>query len=161
MKDKKLIFLIMSLVLLLGCSNINDIKSPTKIINVLSENQVFLEGRWKEVSSGKNYKTTPRINTTSILCYKGSNSCVEHEACLATRKDNSILPYNLLYVQPTNYLITEWSDGVIKAKYEARAGDVELRISLTDKSAEKSFRETSARGAMGANPDSIEHWILE
>ncbi len=161
MYNKNIAIPILLLFLFSGCSNINDIKSPTKIINALSENQVFLEGRWKEVSPIKNYKTTPKINTTSILCDKGSNSCIEHEACLATRKDNSILPYTLLYVQPTTYIITEWSDTVIKAKYEARAGDVELRISLADKSAEKSFRETSARGAMGANPDLIEHWILE
>lgn len=144
-----------------GCLNITDIKSPPKIINAVSENQVYIEGRWRETSIVKKFKTTPRINSTAILCNRESLSCIEHEACLATRKDNNILPYALLYIQPTTYQISEWSNTIIKAHKEARAGDVELRISLADKSAEKSFRETSARGAEGANPNLVEHWILE
>lgn len=158
----KLIILMLFLISLLGCQNIDGIKSPEKVISVLSENQVFLEGRWKKISSiTKQYRITPKINTTLILCNKGSGSCVEHAACLVTGKDSPWSPYSRLYIQPTDYFITEWSDSVIKAKYEARAGDVELRISLADKSAEKSFRETSARGAHGANPNLVENWILE
>lgn len=148
-------------ILLSGCLNLTDIKSPPKVINAVSKNQVYIEGRWKEISKIKKFKTTPRINSTIILCNRESMSCIEHEACLTRKEDNDILPYALLYVQPTTYQISEWSDTIIKARMEARAGDVELRISLADKSAEKSFRETSARGAEGANPNLTEHWILE
>jgi hypothetical protein len=39
--------------------------------------------------------------------------------------------------------------------------DLELRLSLSDLSVERSFRETKARGDDTADPKNAGHWVLE
>lgn len=151
----------MVLLFLSGCSNITHIESPPKSIQVLDNGNVYLEGRWKRISSETSYKIVPKYNTVYILCDKKSGVCTETEALLMRKEDNPIISNSLLYPQQFTYAITEWSDSVVRAERRPRAADVEIRISLADKSAEKSFRETSARGAESSNPNVSGHWILE
>lgn len=161
---RKTAFLIMPLLLLSGCSNIEDIRSPSKAFQIVDDANVYLEGRWKQVGSTAAGRIIPKHNAVSILCDKKSGTCTENQALLVTRQDNAIISpssCSLLYPEQFTYAITEWSESVIKAERKPRAADVEIRISLTDKSAEKSFRETTARGSDTANPNIVADWILE
>jgi hypothetical protein len=154
----KTIFLFIGLLFLLsGCSNI---ESPAKAFHILDDGNVYLEGRWKEIAETSRYKMIPKHNSISILCDKKAGVCTETQALLVIKKDNPLIPSALLYPEQFTYLVTEWSDATIKAERKPRAADVEIRISLTDKSAEKSYRETKARGADSSNPDVVGNWIL-
>jgi hypothetical protein len=59
------------------------------------------------------------------------------------------------------FRILEWSESLVVARAEPRAADIELRISLIDRAAERTLRETGARGAQGSHFGKIEHWILD
>jgi hypothetical protein len=59
------------------------------------------------------------------------------------------------------FRVLEWSQTKIVARAEPRVADIDIRISLIDHSAERTSRETEVRGAIGADPLSIEQWILE
>jgi len=135
----------------------DEIRSPDKRIQ-LYDYLVIVEGRWKKSASSTS-NLLARINTAYITCNKHSMTCEENTAVLSTPQD--ALPANLLYIVNVNYKIISWSDGIIKAKYEAPVADFDLRISLLDKFAERSFRETEARGSETANPNVFGHWVLE
>ena len=88
-------------------------------------------------------------------------TCKEIESLLFTAKEQPVLKANLLYNQEFTYQIIDWSEDTIKAKREPIVADVEITISLKDNFAEKSFRETKARGSDTANPDVYGKWVLE
>jgi hypothetical protein len=71
------------------------------------------------------------------------------------------LKNNLLYNQAFTYQIIDWTNDIINAKREAPVADIQITISLKDNFAEKSFRETKARGSDTANPNVYGKWILE
>ena len=102
-----------------------------------------------------------KINFTSITCDRNNMTCKEIESLVFTPKEQPILKNNLLYNQEFTYQIIDWSDDTIKAKREAPVADIEITISLKDNFAEKSFRETKARGSGTANPNIYGKWILE
>ena len=63
---------------------------------------------------------------------------------------------------PDEYFIQSWSDdGTILAKREDIAADWDVRISTKDETAEKSYRETKARGNEKADPTVVHTWVLE
>lgn len=157
MKKGKIISLIILLYLFTGCSNINDVQCLKKIFTVLSKDQVYLEGSWKLITTPTKSRKIPKINSTKILCNRQLMVCTEWSAHL----ESNVLVYPYLYPDETEYRIIEWSETKIKAESEARAVDVELVISIPEKSAEKTMRETTARGAIGAEPEKVQHWILE
>ena len=141
------------------CSEADEISSPPKDIRSFG-NYVSIQGRWKKTTK-TNYHKLARINSTYITCDKKSMTCRENTAALVTPEDEPTFKVNLLYIVDINYRIINWSDDIINAKYEALVADIEIRISLRDKFAERSFRETKARGSETANPNIYEHWILE
>jgi hypothetical protein len=141
------------------CSEADEISSPTKDIRSFG-NYVSIQGRWKKTTKGNHHKLS-RINSTYITCDKQSMTCLEKTAVLATPEDYPILKEKFLYILDINYRIINWSDDIIDAKNEALVADFEIRISLRDKFAERSFRETKARGSETANPNVYEHWVLE
>lgn len=154
-------FLIVSSIMLPGCSLVyNEIHSPPKTILVESR-EVLAEGRWKRVSQKMAEGIIPKINTVSLCFSKNTMTCVERRAVVATRDDSKILPYPCLWIYVEIHRIIEWSDTVIKAESHPRAGDVEIRLSIPDKFLEMTYRETEARGAIGADPSSVAHWVLE
>jgi hypothetical protein len=57
--------------------------------------------------------------------------------------------------------ILEWSDTVVRTQAQPPAADIEIHISLVDRFAERSQRETSTRGALLADPSRVQHWTLE
>ncbi|MBI4231619.1 hypothetical protein HY605_00180 [Candidatus Peregrinibacteria bacterium] len=155
-------FLFIGITLLLsGCLNTHDVESPSKSFQILEDGNVYLEGRWKQIGSTSSHRIIPKHNSVVILCDKKSGLCTENQALLVTKKDNPVTPSILLYPEQNSYIISEWSNTVIKAERKPRAADVEIRISLVDKSVEKSFRETQARGSDTANPNIVGNWILE
>ena len=47
------------------------------------------------------------------------------------------------------------------AKQETPLADIDLRISVKDGAAEKTYRETKARGAANADPKVVHAWVLQ
>lgn len=150
-----------SLVLFAGCDSSLSVSTPEKSIQK-SDNYVFVEGRWKEKSGHSANKIIPRINFTNINCSKESMRCKETEALLWSPKENKLHPGSLLYTQSFDYIITEWtSEDVIKAERRPPVADIEIKISLKDDFAEKSYRETKARGSETADANMYGHWVLD
>lgn len=155
----KISSLIFVLSLLIGCSDLNSIGSPPKNIKKM-ENFIFVEGRWKALP-GTKPSIISKINFTSITCNRNSMTCKEIESFVFTPKEQPILKDNLLYNEEFTYQILDWTNDIIKAKREAPVADVEIIVSLKDNFAEKSFRETKARGSETSNPDIYGKWVLE
>jgi len=156
---KKIIPFIFIAALLTSCNDLNSIETPRKSIKK-NANYVSAEGRWKAMP-GTKPGIISKINFTSITCDRNKMTCKEIESLLFTPKEQPILKDNLLYNQGFTYQIIDWSDDTIKAKREPPVADVEITISLKDNFAEKSFRETKARGSDTANPDVYGKWVLE
>jgi hypothetical protein len=142
------------------CLALDTVESPSKLIS-LSEDYVFVTGRWKRVASTAKFAVVPRINTVSILCDKRSMTCQETIANLFTPEEVSYLKTNLLLSNEGVYKIVEWSNQIIHAKYVTFVADFELRISVKDGFAERRYRETKARGDQTADPTIYAEWILE
>ena len=88
-------------------------------------------------------------------------TCKEIESLVFTPKEQPILKKNALYHHQFTYEIIDLDNDVIKAKRSAPVANVEITISLKDNFAEKSFRETKARGSETANSDHYGKWVLE
>ena len=153
--------LVIGAIVFSGCFNAREIESPPKAFQILENGNVYLEGRWKQIGSTSSFRIIPKHNSASILCDKKSGICTENQALLVTKNDNPITPSALLYPEEFTYIISEWSDTTIKAERKPPVADVEIRISLIDKSVEKSFRETQARGSYTSNPNIVGNWILK
>src|SRR5262249_12440041 len=123
---------------------------------------LVLQGKWRNVT-GRPSVTVPRVNSVRIECDKGSLICTEYIAKLIQKSDDpsSAVDQRYLFLMKEWFRILEWSDSVIAARAEPLAADIELRISLKDDAAERTSRETGARGAAGANPSKVEHWVLD
>ena len=67
----------------------------------------------------------------------------------------------MLYSIKITYQITDSTNDIIIAKWDAPVADVELKISLKDRFAERSYRETKARGDETSNPEIYGKWVLE
>jgi predicted small secreted protein len=145
--------------LLAGCSDLNTIETTPKSISKKA-NYVFAEGRWKALP-GSRASIISKINFTSITCDRNNMTCNEIESLVFTPKEQPILKKNLLYNQEFSYEIIDWTDDIIKAKREAPVADIEITISIKDRFAEKSYRETKARGSDTADPNIYGKWILE
>jgi len=156
---KNMIFLMLATVLLVGCHDLGNIDSPKKRIKQ-DGNTVLAEGRWKAIP-GTKAGIISAINSTSITCDRKTMTCREVESLLFTPKEHPFLNHNILYNQEFTYQIIDWSDNIIRAKREALVADVQIAISLRDNFAEKSYRETRARGSDTANPDVSGKWVLE
>jgi hypothetical protein len=156
---REMISIIFIVLLLIGCTDSNDIRSPRKSIQKV-EQFVFASGRWK-VLPGTNSKIISKINFTSITCDHGSKVCEETTSLFRNPKEDTMYDNYMLFSQHFTYQITDWRDDTIKAKYEASVGDAEITISLKDNFAEKSWRETKARGSESSNPDIYGKWVLE
>lgn len=156
---KKITSILFIVLLVIGCSDIDSIKSPRKYINK-TENIIFTEGRWEATSPTKP-GIISKINFTSITCDINNMECTEMESLLFTPKEQTFLKESTLYNQIFVYQIIDWSNDTIKAKRETPVADIEIIISLKDNYAEKSFRETKARGSNSANSEVSGKWILK
>lgn len=145
-------------IFIVGCSDFSKIETPQKSI-VLESGNLYLEGRWKLVGGKKDI--VPRINFVRITCFKSQMICVENQAKLLMPNESNLVENPLLFSDTFEYIITEWSDTILRAERNPPVADIDFRISLTDNSAEKNFRETTARGSKTANSDVFGKWVLE
>ena len=156
---KNIISILFVAFLLFGCSDLYNIDSPSKDIKKVDE-FVFAEGRWKALS-GTTARIISKINFTSITCDRNSKTCKEIISYVYAPKESRIYKNSTLYSDKFTYQIIDWNNDVIKAKWDAPVADIEMTISLKDNFAEKSYRETKARGSESANPDIYGKWVLE
>lgn len=141
-----------------------DIDSPVKDVR---ENKglglVTVQGRWRALNRAL-VSVVAAVNTVEIICYKPDRTCTENLAKLYTRLDDpkwyKTVDGPVLLVESSEFKVTEWTDGTIRAIRHAPVADVEVTISIADKTARKTFQETNARGATNANPVP-QHWVLE
>lgn len=139
------------------------IESNNKMFSLSDDGtHVVLEGRWKRIT-GKPSVTVPDINSVRIECDKQSGNCRESMAKLIRKSDDDRgqIDKDYLFMKVEDYAVLEWTSTTLTARAKPRAADIELRISFVNKSAERTSRETSERGAKGANPIAVEHWVLE
>lgn len=119
---------------------------------------VSLRGRWRSIAHAGSIP--PELaKVTDISCSKPERAC--REAIASLRKIGPWGREFQLDVFSHHYIITEWSEQRIRGVSEKPVGDLEIRISLADRSAEKSWRETKARGSTSASEDVYEHYVLE
>ncbi len=157
--QEKIISLIFIAALLLGCSDLNSIGSPQKSLTK-KDNIVLAKGRWKAMSETK-AKLISKINSTAIICDRKDMTCKEIASFVFTPKEQPLLKSNQLFSQESTYPIIDWTDNIIKAKKETPVVDIEIKISLKDHFAEKSFLEPKAIGNEPANLGIYGKWILE
>jgi len=141
----------------------DQIHSAGKSINEYEDN-VIVQGRWKKIAGTRDFCQIPIINTVYIVCDKQTMTCYENIAELVTPHEEPLFKdLNRCVLQSIQfeYKIIDWSDGIIRAKQEALVGDFELRISIKDKTAERSWRETKARGSETSDPSIYENCVLE
>lgn len=124
-----------------------------------SGHEVVLNGKWQTTFERVSAEV-PRVNSVRIECYRASAICVEFLARMVERVNDPILDRPFLFANVQRYSVIEWTESHIVARAEPRAADVELRIAMLDKTAERTSRETSVRGATSANPTLVDHWVL-
>lgn len=123
---------------------------------------VVIEGTWRATTAAPSVEV-PRTNSVRAECHRTSRKCVEHIAKLIRPSEDSsgFVKEPTLLLMKEEFVVVEWSEDVIVARAKPRAADVELRISLKNRTAERTSRETSARGATGADPAALHVWRLE
>jgi hypothetical protein len=126
------------------------------------EKYVVLQGTWRRTSQRPTVEV-PYINRVRIECDQTARICNEYVAKFIQKTDDPLgtmeRPY--LFLMKEQFRVIEWTGTTIAARAEPRAADIDLRISLTNQTAERSSRETAARGAQGANPQNATQWVLQ
>lgn len=131
---------------------------------ILKDGQnVVVKGRWKS-REGEDFVLMPKVNIVNIVCDKNLMVCTETIARLSSMEENEFLKernVNMLTMGTIPFKIIEWTDDGLVATYNAPVANVEIKISTKDNYAERSHRETSARGVETTDPENFVHWILE
>ena len=155
-------FLLLLSPLWCGAAELN-ITTLRKSIDVMDGGRyVIAEGRWRRISTRPSINA-PTINTVRVECDRARRVCEELMANVLQPFDDPLGKVNdrYLFVGETIFKVLEWSSTLIMARAEQPAVDIDLRISLADKSAERTLRETGARGAQGADPSRVDQWVLD
>lgn len=140
-----------------------EIRTNPKLFQVAQSREIIIiEGTWRNVTGGPSVQI-PQANSVRVECHRNLKTCIEHIAKLIRPSDDSSgsIKQPTLFVMKEEFRVLEWSQNSIVARAQPRAADVDLRISLVDKTAERTSRETAARGAKGANLTSVHLWMLE
>lgn len=157
-----LVLLLLAIPLWCGAAELN-ITTAQKHLNVMDGGSyVIIEGTWRRISARPSINA-PTINTVRVECDKARRVCEELMAKVLQPSDDPLgtLQDRYLFVDQTIFRVLEWSSTLIVARAEQRAVDIDLRISLADKSAERARRETGAHGAQGADPSHVDQWVLD
>lgn len=123
---------------------------------------VVLQGTWRRTSQRPTVEV-PYVNSVRIECDRTAKICNEYVAKFIQKTDDPLgaveRPY--LFLMKEQFRVIEWTGTTIATRAEPRAADIDLHISLTNRTAERSSRETVARGAQGANPQNVTRWVLQ
>jgi hypothetical protein len=140
-----------------------EVRTNPKLFQVAQSGEVvIIEGTWRNVTGGPSVEV-PRANSVRLECRRSLMTCIEHIAKLIQPSDDSsgFVKQPTLFVMKEEFRVLEWSQTALVARAQPRAADMDLRISLVDRTAQRTSRETAARGAEGANPTAIHLWRLE
>ncbi len=123
---------------------------------------VLLQGSWRRTSQRPSVEV-PYVNSVRIECDRTARLCNEYVAKFVQKTDDpdGAVERPSLFLMKEQFRVIEWTRTSIAARAEPRAADIDLRISLTDRTAERSSRETASRGAQGANPQNVTQWVLQ
>ncbi len=123
---------------------------------------VILQGTWHRISHRATVEV-PHVNSVRIECDRAARICDEYVAKFIQKSDDPIgaVERPILFLVKEQFRVIEWTDTTISARAEPRAADIDLRISLADRTAERTSRETASRGAQGANRLNVTHWVLQ
>lgn len=142
-----------------GCAGQVQVDPPTMSFHIEeASSSVSFHGQWRPTVKAGSLMNWA-ANAVSVRCDRDSARCEEIIAVLYG-PDERFPRHNLDLVTLT-YTVSEWTDSIIRASSAAPVGDFELRISMADKVAERSFRETKGRGAEGADPCIVRNWVLD
>jgi hypothetical protein len=145
---------IISLLCLISSSCSPKVRSIRKVVHK-EANYVLLEGRWSLLTPSER-TDLPEANSVQVRCWKEMGTCTEAIAMLYTKSDAA----GLLSVIMFEHEILEWSDRLIRTQSQRPVADIEIRISLVDRSVERTVRETEARGARPVDPTNLQSWVL-
>jgi hypothetical protein len=151
------------IIVLAAAGRTEEFRTNPKLFQVAQSGEVvIIEGTWRNVTGGPSVEV-PRANSVRLECHRSLKTCIEHIAKLIRPSDDylGLVKQPTLFVMKEDFRVLEWSQNAIVARAQPRAADVDLRISLVDKTAERTSRETTARGAEGAKPTAIYLWRLE
>ena len=87
----------------------------------------------------------PLINSVRIECDRTVGVCNEYVAKFIQKTDDpaGTMEQPYLFLMKEQFRIIQWTGTTITARAEPRAADIDLRISLSDRSAERTSRETN------------------
>jgi hypothetical protein len=135
--------------------------NPKKFQLATDNSGLFIEGSWRRTSSRPTIEI-PAANSFRVECIRSSGLCREYVAVLITPEEGA--PYHMegsqLFMNVQTFKIQQWDAKTLVAKAEPRAADIFLRVSLADRTAERTSQETNARGATGASPG-VDAWRFE
>ena len=116
------------------------------LLDEKESNYILVEGRWSLTTPSKD-STLPEANSVEVKCWKQTGTCTEAIAMLYRQSDSDSMAKlsGRLSVIMFDHQVIEWSDSLIRTQSQPSAADIEIRISLLDRSAERSQRETKAR----------------
>ena len=141
----------------------SDITTDQKQFVVSSDRRyVTVQGTWRRISQRATVEV-PRVNSVRIDCDRTAGICNEYVAKFIQKTDDptSTMARPYLFLMKEQFRVIEWTGTSITARAEPRAADIHLRISLADQSAERTSRETAARGSQGADPANVTKWVLQ
>ena len=158
---RKVTLAAIAVVLLAVSVHAEQIKTDRKNFHVSADDSyVVLQGTWHRISRRPNVEV-PQVNSVRIECDRTARICSEYVAKFIQKTDDPRLGGSHLFLMKEKFHVIEWTRSTITARAEPRAADIDLRISLTDRTAERSSRETASRGAQGANPQNVTQWVLQ
>jgi hypothetical protein len=129
------------------------ITAPRSIIQ--GGDVVRAEGSWRKV--GGTLWASPMPNTYRIECNTRSLECREDGAWIDNLPSGSL---GLELLPTVEYRIVSWKDGILIAEHEFSNGNSTLRISVSDKTASRTWRGTRARG-VGLDADKWREEVLQ
>ncbi len=123
---------------------------------------VVHQGTWRRISQQATVEV-PNVNSVRIECDRAARVCNEYVAKLIQKTDDPIgaVERTYLFLMKEQFRVIEWTGTTITARSEPCAADIDLRISLADRTAERTSRETASRGAQGASPQNVSQWVLQ
>ncbi|MDQ8165016.1 MAG: hypothetical protein P3A28_04550 [Gemmatimonadota bacterium] len=101
------------------------------------------------------------VNSVEITCFIKTGECTESLAQLVTKDDDNVLGAPHLFTYLNSFKVKSFEKGILIATSGTRAFDLELRIDVESKSAERSGRETGERGATGVDATRLHRWALK
>ena len=119
---------------------------------------VMVHGTWHRIAERPTVEV-PRVNSVRIECDRTAGVCNEYVAKFIQKSDypTGTVERAHLFLMKEQFRVIEWTGTTITARADPRAGDIDLRISFADHSAERTSRETESRGAKGANSQNVIH----